>query len=92
MPLKAGTHSDLANSMAEDIERAFLQEWPAVMGDVPAPSPLSPEMRLLFVSIAQGVIRHLQDNPSSFRVEVDAGVASGQGAIIEVQTTSTLYR
>ena len=91
MALKAGTKQDMTGSMAAAIERAFLLEWPSVMGDAPVPSTPSPEMRLLFVAIAQGVIRHIRDNPGSFLVDVDAGNHSGAGRVTAVQTTGTLY-
>lgn len=90
--LKAGTTNSLANSMAADIENAFLAEWPKVMGDdQPVPAP-SPEMRLLFVAVAQGVIRHLKDNAQALEVTVNDDVSHDhEGSVTTVNVDGTLY-
>ena len=62
MPLKAGRQGDLAGSMAKDTEDAFRANWGAFMGDdLAVPDTNHPQMRLLFVAVAQGVIKHLKD-------------------------------
>ena len=86
MALKAGSHGatagsaddDFADSMAQAIEDAFLSEWPKVNPDLPAPPNASSEeplksMRLFFAAVAQGVLRHLHENPDAFHVRVDNG-------------------
>ncbi|ULQ53239.1 hypothetical protein [Flavihumibacter fluvii] len=68
MPLKPGTISDFDSSMAKSMEEAFLAEWKNAMGDADAPEPNN-QMRLLFVAIAQGLVKHLHENPDAFRID-----------------------
>lgn len=86
MALKAGTRKKGAtgyedqykDSMAAAIEHAFMKEWPLIMGsDAPAPND---HMRLLFIAIAQGVVKHLKTNASSISVTVP-GVGTVQATI-----------
>lgn len=91
--LKAGTSDSIADSMAAAMENAFRAEWPKVMGDdqdVPDPSP---EMRLLFVAVAQGVIRHLKDNAQALEVTVGSAATTHdhEGTVTEVNVEGTLY-
>lgn len=68
MALKAGTIGDFSDSMAEVIENAFLEEWPEAMGGADKPET-NPQMRLLFVAVAQGVVRYLTDHAeAAFRI------------------------
>jgi hypothetical protein len=68
--LKAGTLDDFSNSMAAAMERAFDLVWNARWG-TPLPTQTRDDRRLLFVAIAQGVIRHLKDNAlQGFDVDV----------------------
>lgn len=61
MGLKPGHVNDFANSMAQAIEQAFVEEWQAVKGTaLPAGDPT--DRRLLFVAIARGVLRYLEVN------------------------------
>ena len=69
MELKAGTSKNLTGSMAEDIQEAFLNTWPTLMGDVPKPAP-SDQMKLLFIAVAQGVVKHLKEHPDAFKITV----------------------
>jgi hypothetical protein len=88
MSLKAGTVGDFASSMAQAIENAMAQEYKAVKGeDMPATG--QEDRRLLFAAIAQGVVKHLNDNPDAFRVSVS--LLSGDGEVNDVQTQGTLY-
>jgi hypothetical protein len=61
MELKAGTLDDFNNSMAAAIESAFERVWNDRMG-TPLPDETRDDRRMMFVAIAQGVIRHLKDN------------------------------
>ena len=74
MPLKAGTNfnpSGFADSMAATMIESFKSEWPLVMGnDVPLPESLD-QMKLLFAAVAQGVVRHLQQHATDFKVTVN---------------------
>ena len=74
MALIAGTSTEnYSGSMAEAIERAFIAEWPAIMGDS-APAPHSnQQMQLLCIAIAKGVIDHLVNHPEAFEIKVDVG-------------------
>ena len=68
MALKAGAIHDFSNSMAEAIENAFIHAWPDAMGNQPAP-PTNTQMQLLYVAIAEGVLRHLADHPEAFIIQ-----------------------
>lgn len=72
MKLKAGTLDDFNNSMAAAIESAFELVWNDRMG-APLPNETRDDRRMMFVAIAQGVIRHLKDN-SVQGVDVDVSV------------------
>ena len=61
MKLKAGTMGDFDDSMAAAIEIAFERVWNERMGSQ-LPSETQEDRRMMFVAIAQGVIRHLKDN------------------------------
>ena len=86
MALKAGTLTDFDDSMAEAMENALATLWLAKTGD-PLPAATQEDRRLMFVAIAQGVVRHLKDNAAgAFDVSVsqdDSPLVSSYG------TTST---
>ncbi len=82
---KTGNTNEYAGSMAAAMENAFLREWPAIMGSA-APQPDN-QIRLLFIAIAQGVLRHLKDNEDSISVNVPTyGVIDA-----DIATEGTLY-
>jgi hypothetical protein len=92
MALRAGTkqlgpygEDQYTGSMAAAIESAFIKEWPVIMGsNAPAPND---HMRLLFVAIAQGIVRHLKENDSSITVSVP-----GVGTLgTNIETEDLLY-
>lgn len=88
MALKAGIRADYTNSMAQAMEKAFLDEWPKIMdSDEPKPE-MTDQMRLLFIAVAQGVVRHLVNNPDSFKVLFPGG---GLTATVDIEHSSTLY-
>lgn len=88
MPLKPGKVvpvTDYTESMAAAMEDALRRHWPDVM-----PSTFIPFdgrfLKLFFVAIAQGVVRHLEENPRSFNVEAtvrDHDRATGEVSEIE---------
>jgi hypothetical protein len=95
MPLKAGTkkigpighENQYAGSMAAAMEHAFMEEWPIIMGsDAPAPND---HMRLLFIAVAQGVVRHLKSNENSITVNVPSG--GGGDFDADILTEGPLY-
>ncbi|MEO1515428.1 MAG: hypothetical protein AAFV95_10455 [Bacteroidota bacterium] len=91
--LKAGSKrlsSDFTNSMAQAMEQAFRAEWPNIMGtDDPAPPP-SDQMRLLFIAIAQGVVRHLASHPEAFDIRI-TNTTNETGKVSRINTIGTLY-
>ena len=95
MALKAGTTGDYSGSMAEAIEHAFRSEWPSVMKSMSLPATTSPDLQLLFVAVAQGVVKHLYANASSFQVQVtitDSGgtTYTGTGTVTAIVTEGQL--
>lgn len=86
MPLKPGTISDFNNSMAQEMETAFMNNWHSVMGnDVPKPASNN-QMKLMFIAIAKGVVEHLKKNPSSFEVitTVESSVTKTNGNVTKI--------
>jgi hypothetical protein len=61
MALKAGTVSDFSDSLAAAIEHALEVEWELVKGET-LPADGQADRRLLFVAIAQGIVRYLSEN------------------------------
>lgn len=62
------TSAAYTGSMADEMEKAFIEEWPSIMG---AGSPvIDDQVRLLFIAVAKGVVRHLNKNPTAFKVNV----------------------
>src|SRR5688572_25156696 len=95
MALKPGTKiprpdgSDgWVGSMAEAMENAFLDEWPQVMGSAPKPTPDN-QMRLMFIAVARGVVKHLHDNPQSFLVTTNGGAGVQTGTVTTVESSQT---
>ena len=87
MPLKAGSNFDasgFSDSMAEAMAQAFKAEWPLVMGDAPVPET-SGQMKLLFAAVAQGVVKHLQQHATDFKVTVtDHGTGYDTGTVTQI--------
>ena len=88
---KVGTEDNYTGSMAQAIEHAFREEWPYVMGGEKPES--NPEMKLLFIAIAQGVVKYLKQHADSFRVQVQGGGVAGtkNGEVSEIQTVGILH-
>ncbi len=69
--LKPGTNADFASSMALAMEEAFNK---LLQADGKTPLPIDPskdetrDRRRLFAAIAQGVVKHLRDNPDAFQI------------------------
>ena len=84
MALKPGTTKNIpgvfAQSMAEEMEKAFGVE----LGN----SGFSDRhLRMIFAAVSQGVVRHLQQNPDAFKVEVElpGGQGKAHGKVNEIQ-------
>ncbi len=95
MALKPGTVADYDGSMAKAIENAMRQEWPNVMG-AGTSFDSNPQLKLLCVAVAQGVIRYLRDNPASFKVTVsgtagEGGTFTSTGEVKTIETAGTVY-
>ncbi len=95
MPLNPGTERkdpinpnlDLyAGSMAEAIEDAFKKEWVNVKGGSAPSTESNRELKLLFVAIAQGVVKHLTENPESFKVKTVVSGESVGGSVSSIET------
>lgn len=93
MALNAGTiigtniaNTDNSTSMAEVMEQVFRKALPSV---VPGADPTKgeAERQLLFVAVAQGVVRHLQEHHNDFKVEVDlpGSLGTAQGEVTEIK-------
>jgi hypothetical protein len=89
MALKAGTTSEFDGSMAQAIETALRREWPNVMG-IDQSVESNPQLRLLCIAVAQGVIRYLVNNDQNSLVVKITTPFTGDG-YVEIQTTGTLY-
>jgi hypothetical protein len=93
MPLKAGTKKitptplvdGYSGSMASAIEKAFLDGWTESMGGQPKPES-NDQMRLLFIAIAQGVVKHLKENPTAFKVTFNDGTHNYVGSVTSIET------
>jgi hypothetical protein len=74
MALKGGHVSDFDGSLAAAIERALADEWQTVKGQA-LPSDGRDDRRLLFVAIAQGVLRYLKahENDLLSSITLDQG-------------------
>ncbi len=68
--LKPGRVSNFTASMAEAIDEAFREEWQVEMG-TPLLEAGTRERQVLFAAIARGVVRHLEENPGAFEVDVN---------------------
>ena len=92
MPLDSGSKSPGASvyngSMADAMEKAFMEEWPFVMGDADLPAS-SEQLNLMFRAVAQGVIMHLKKNSQSMKVTVTINVGgsnyTGTGSVTDIE-------
>jgi len=84
MALNPGTLDNISGSMAEAMEQVFREELPSV---VPGANPErgERERRLLFVAVAQGMVRHLAANPDAFKVAVS--LTNGTGEVTQIHST-----
>jgi hypothetical protein len=86
MAIKAGTVADFENSMAEAIEDALKAEWSTVK-EIDFPNNDPEDRRLLFVAIAQGIVRYLKDN-AEFSIVVHSVNVTQNDADIDVSGPS----
>jgi hypothetical protein len=75
MPIRAGTRSTYAGSMAEAMEEA-LDAVRAEFGFDPLPSEGRADRQLLFLAIARGVVLHLAANDDAFVIRDHGGSAA----------------
>lgn len=95
MAVKAGTVADFASSMAAAMENAMAQEYQNLKGE-PLPSVGAEDRRMLFVAVAQGVVKHLKERAEAMEVIVNVndgigGTLSGTGTVDNIETGGTLY-
>jgi hypothetical protein len=85
--IKPGTVADFNHSMAEAMENALRQEYVALK-EVPMPDMAAEDRHMLFVAIAQGIVRYLTDNLDAIEVNVtttqDDPMIRSENATIEV--------
>lgn len=67
----AGTLADLTGSMAKEIEDALVALRTA-QGLPGIPASALPDLRMLFVALAQGVLAHLKENEAAIDVRVES--------------------
>jgi hypothetical protein len=73
-----------AESLAQAMETAFITVWPGVMDGQPAPA-MNPQMHMMFLAIAQGVVNHLKANPDAFKVTVtETGSGNYTGTVTSI--------
>ena len=84
--LKPGTLSDFSESMAQAMEEALRHHWQQVMGGRPIPFS-NQHLRVFLVGIAQGVVRHLVEHPTSFQVHVSTSDGDGSVTLIDQEGT-----
>lgn len=89
MALKAGkisqtdpNDSDYAGSMAQAMEEAFLKAWPEAMDGAPLPDTDNAYARLLFVAVAQGVLKHLSQHAGD-AFEVHSVMVTQSNSLVE---------
>jgi hypothetical protein len=58
-----------AEIMAQAMETAFGNVWLSIMAGQPVPA-MNPQMHLMFLAIAEGVVNHLKANAEAFQVTV----------------------
>ncbi|MCD4725857.1 MAG: hypothetical protein K8R63_13550 [Bacteroidales bacterium] len=75
--LKPGTIDDFNGSMAKAMEDAFKAIWPVIMAtDEPKTSK---HLRMMFIAISQGVVKHLSDKAEAVKVTVKPERSSSGG-------------
>ncbi len=90
MKLKPGTIDKYENSMAQAMEKAFLKTWPQIMypndpedQEIEMPN-ITNHLRMMFIAIAQGIVRHLVDNAGAFEITVkEEGEVDGDNSVTE---------
>ena len=68
--LKAGSIDDMANSMADRIDKAMQSEWPAAYQGKELPQQGKRDRQVMFVAIAKGVLGYLHDNLAALETNV----------------------
>jgi hypothetical protein len=77
--LKAGEVGDIAESMAKDIDDAMKDEWFRVKGEaLPSDPGIEADRQILFVAVAQGVLKYLESMEASIETSTDA-IGGGSG-------------
>lgn len=78
-------------SMADDMEVAFKKEWKHIMGGDQSPK-VDKQLQLMFIAVAQGVVRHLIDNKSAFEVNINSGDSAGTYPLSKIRKKGKLYQ
>jgi hypothetical protein len=74
--LRAGTSADFSNSLAAEMEAAMKVEWQNVKGS-PLPGGAGEEdRRILFVAVARGLLKFLEDHKHDTLTTASSGGAN----------------
>ena len=68
--LKAGSINDMANSMADRIDKAMQAAWPTAFPGQSLPEQGRRDRQVLFVAIANGVLGYLHDHLGALETNV----------------------
>ena len=73
-------------TMVGEMEKAFREDWPEVMNEAELPDELDPQMKLVFVAVAKGVVRHLANNADAFKISVQSSNEHTHNAsVVEIE-------
>jgi hypothetical protein len=75
--LKPGSIDDMANSMADRIDKAMQAEWPAAFPGQTLPDQGKRDRQVMFVAIAKGVLGYLHDNLAALETDVVKDTTAG---------------
>jgi hypothetical protein len=68
--LKPGSIDDMANSMADSIDKAMQSEWSVAFPHQTLPDQGKRDRQVMFVAIAKGVLGYLHDNLAALETTV----------------------
>ena len=83
MPLKPGHVSDFTGSMAKAMEDALKSEWLAVK-ETPLPNVGGEDRQLLFVAIAQGILKYLDAHEADITTTTRHDTTSGHSHTVKL--------
>ncbi len=85
--LKAGSINDMANSMADRIDKAMQAAWPTAFPGQSLPEQGRRDRQVLFVAIANGVLGYLHDHLSALETNVVHDTVDGHEHHLDFDVT-----